>query len=121
LTPFFSVDQGGESVSDVSAVLADHSDSIAALGGRGERVNGVSVQNRMSSATGGLWMVAAGQAGYGEDRSVLQMAGCEAEDAERRERQSDVEKNGMDAPFQTRLPRTLAEYSGGNKLNEFAP
>ena len=39
---------------------------------------------------------------------------------ERRERESNVEKNGMEGLFQ-RLPRTLAEYiAGGNKLNAFA-
>ena len=34
----------------------------------------------------------AGEAGQGKDRGVLRMAGGEAENAERRERESDVEK-----------------------------
>jgi hypothetical protein len=39
---------------------------------------------------------------------------------ERRERESNLEKNGMEKPFQ-RLPRTLAEYiAGGYEPNAFA-
>ena len=50
-----------------------------------------------------------GEAGYENDRGVLRMAGGKAENAERRERESDVEKNRMEGLL-TRLPRTLAEY-----------
>jgi hypothetical protein len=38
------------------------------------------------------------------------VAGGKAENAERREREADVEKNGMEEPLK-RLPRTLAEYT----------
>ena len=42
--------------------------------------------------------------GEGKDRGVLRMAGGEAENAERRERESDVEKNRMEEPFEEAAP-----------------
>ena len=49
----------------------------------------------------------AGEAGEGKDRGVLRTAGGEAENAKRREPESDVEKNRMEEPFEEAAP---AEY-----------
>jgi hypothetical protein len=54
-------------------------------------------------------MVEARKVGEGKDRGVLRMAGGQAENAERRERESDVEKTEWKSLLK-RLPRTLAEY-----------
>ena len=42
----------------------------------------------------------AGEAGEAKDRGVLRMAGGEDENAKRRERESDVEKNRMEEPLE---------------------
>jgi hypothetical protein len=49
------------------------------------------------------------------------MAGGEAENAERRERKSDVEKNRMEEPLKEVAPNARRIYRGGKKLNKFAP
>ena len=59
------------------------------------------MQKRLAKGACGSWL--------GRNRDVLRMTGGEAEDAERRERESDVEKNGTETLFKS-LPRTLAEY-----------
>jgi hypothetical protein len=59
------------------------------------------------SAQGG-----AGEAGEGKDRGVLRTAGGEAEKAERRERASDVEKNGMEAPLAETAANARQIYRG---------
>ena len=51
----------------------------------------------------------AGEAGQGKDRGVLRMAGGEAENAKRRERESDLDKTAWKSLLK-RLPRMLAEY-----------
>ena len=49
------------------------------------------------------------------------MTGGEAENAERRERESDVEKNGMEKPLEEAAQNACRIYRGGRKLTEFAP
>ena len=66
-------------------------------------------------------MVEAREAGEGKDRGVVRMAGGEAENAERRQRESDVEKNRLEEPLEEAAPNTRRIYRGGKKLNEFAP
>ena len=63
----------------------------------------------------------AGEAGEGKDRGVLRVAGGEGENAERCERESDLEKNGMEEPLEEAAQNARRIYRGGNKLNEFAP
>ena len=55
------------------------------------------------------------------DRGVLRMAGGKAENAKRRERESDVEKNRMEEPFEETAPNARRICREGMKLNEFAP
>jgi len=52
----------------------------------------------------------AGEAGEGKDRGVLRTAGGEAENAKRREPESDVEKNRMEEPFEEAAPNTHRIY-----------
>ena len=49
--------------------------------------------------------------GEGKDRGVLRMAGGEAENAEHRERKSDVEKNRMKEPFEEAAPNAGRIYA----------
>jgi hypothetical protein len=49
------------------------------------------------------------------------MAGGEAENAERRECQPDVEKNRMAEPLEEAVEKTRRIYRDGKTLNEFAP
>ena len=60
------------------------------------------------------------EAGEGKDRGVLRMAGGEAENAERRERESDVEKNRMEEPLEEAAPNARRIYREGKKLNQLA-
>ena len=63
----------------------------------------------------------AGEAGEGKDRGLLRMARGEAENAERRECESDVETNRMEEPLEEAAPKARQISREGKKLNEFAP
>jgi hypothetical protein len=49
------------------------------------------------------------------------MASGEAENAERREREPDVEKNAIEEPKEEAAENARRIYREGMKLNEFAP
>jgi hypothetical protein len=48
------------------------------------------------------------------------MAGSEAEKCARRERESDLEKNGTEEPLEEAAENARGIYRGGKTLNEFA-
>jgi hypothetical protein len=54
----------------------------------------------------------AGEAGEGKDRGVLRMAGGETENAECREREPVVEKNGLEAPLAEAAANARQIYRG---------
>jgi hypothetical protein len=54
----------------------------------------------------------AGEAGEGKDRGVLRMAGGETENAERRQCEPNVEKNGMEAPLAKAAANARQIYRG---------
>ena len=58
----------------------------------------------------------AGETGQGKDHGVLRMGG----EAERRERESNVEKNRMEEPFEEAAPNARRIHREGKKLNQFA-
>jgi hypothetical protein len=80
---------------------------------------GVSVQTRLVKLRAGArWWRSGSWSGKGLRR--LRMAGGEAENAERRERESDVEKNGMEEPLEEAAPNARRIYREGKKLNQLA-